>query len=224
MLRKCKYISVQSNKYEHHSKHTLFVLFVVINVEANLISMINSSNNVESRVIFSPFLDREWIERTIAQNDKDGDGGISLDEFIEMNIRGKNRQTKSAVEERKSQSDIIHEKARLAFNAYDRNRDGYLTKAEMKKTSKMMTEAQIDAVFEKYDKNKDGKLEFEEFKELMESNSRYKTNQKPKTSATSATSSSSTSSSNTSSEKASAPLTASSEQSSSSSKDLLEQE
>ena len=173
--------------------------------------------------IFFPLLDREWIERTIAQNDKDGDGGISLDEFIEMNIRGKNRQTKSAVEERKSQSDIIHEKARLAFNAYDRNRDGYLTKAEMKKTSKMMTEAQIDAVFEKYDKNKDGKLEFEEFKELMESNSRYKTNQKTKTSATSATSSSS-SSSNTSSEKASAPLTASSEQSSSSSKDLLEQE
>ena len=171
--------------------------------------------------LFFNFSDREWIERTIAQNDKDGDGGISLDEFIEMNIRGKNRQAKSAVEERKSQSDIIHEKARLAFNAYDRNRDGYLTKAEMKKTSKMMTEAQIDAVFEKYDKNKDGKLEFEEFKELMESNSRYKTNQKPKTSATS---SSSTSSSNTSSEKASAPLTASSEQSSSSSKDLLEQE
>ena len=79
-----------------------------------------------------------------------------MDEFIEMNIRGKNRQTKSAVEERKSQSDIIHEKARLAFNAYDRNRDGYLTKAEMKKTSKMMTEAQIDAVFEKYDKNDHG--------------------------------------------------------------------
>ena len=218
MLRKCKYISVQSNKFEHHSKYTLFV---VINVEANLISMINSSNNVESRVIFSPFLDREWIERTIAQNDKDGDGGISLDEFIEMNIRGKSRQTKSAVEERKSQSDIIHEKARLAFNAYDRNRDGYLTKAEMKKTSKMMTEAQIDAVFEKYDKNKDGKLEFEEFKELMESNSRYKTNQKSKTPTTT---SSSTLSSNTSSEKASASLTASTEQSSSSSKDPLGQE
>ncbi len=62
------------------------------------------------------------------------------------------------------------EKARLAFNAYDRNRDGYLTKAELKKTSKRMTDTQIDAVFEKYDKNKDGRLDFEEFKELMESN------------------------------------------------------
>ena len=66
----------------------------------------------------------------------------------------------------------IIEKAKLAFNAYDRNRDGYLTKAELRKTSKRMTDAQIDAVFEKYDKNKDGKLDFEEFKELMETNSK----------------------------------------------------
>ena len=42
----------------------------------------------------------------------------------------------------------------------------------MKRTSKSMTEAQVDAVFEKYDKNKDGRLDFEEFKELMSSNSK----------------------------------------------------
>lgn len=46
------------------------------------------------------------------------------------------------------------DKAKLAFNAYDRNRDGYLTKAELRKTSKKMTDKQIDAVFEKYDKDK----------------------------------------------------------------------
>ena len=89
-----------------------------------------------------------------------------------MNIsRGKHKRELSQA---KSQSDIVLEKARLAFNAYDRNRDGYLTKAEMKRTSKSMTDAQIDAVFEKYDRNKDGKLDFEEFKELMESNSKSK--------------------------------------------------
>ena len=121
------------------------------------------------------FSDREWIERTIAQNDKDGDGGISLDEFIEMNKVKLNKQKSD--HERKTQSNIVHEKARLAFNAYDRNRDGYLTKAEMKKTSKMMTEAQIDAVFDKYDKNKDGKLSFEEFKDLMESHNKEKRSQ-----------------------------------------------
>jgi Ca2+-binding EF-hand superfamily protein len=125
------------------------------------------------------YSDREWIERTIAQNDKDGDGGISLEEFIEMNIN-RNRSRNSTVShvERKSPNDILLEKARLAFNAYDRNRDGYLTKAELRKTSKNMTEAQIDAVFEKYDKNKDGRLDFEEFKDLMQSNTKSKRLQK----------------------------------------------
>ena len=91
-------------------------------------------------------------------------------------------------------SSDLHQKARLAFNAYDRfgvrrsrspflsnvllkiffhypirNRDGYLTKAELRKTSRKMTDAQIDAVFDKFDKNRDGRLDFEEFKELMES-------------------------------------------------------
>ena len=118
--------------------------------------------------------DREWIERTIAQNDKDGDGGISLEEFIEMNISRNKRQNaaKNPSDDRRSQADIVQEKARLAFNAYDRNRDGYLTKAELRKTSRKMTDAQIDAVFEKFDKNKDGRLDFDEFKELMESHKR----------------------------------------------------
>ena len=73
-----------------------------------------------------------------------------------------------------SAADNLHEKAKLAFNAYDRNRDGFLTKAELKKTSKKMTDAQIEAVFERFDRNKDGKLDFDEFKDLMESNRKQK--------------------------------------------------
>ena len=120
--------------------------------------------------------DREWIERTIARNDKDGDGGINLQEFIDMNIKGKlkNSLTNQSAGATAIGNTSIIEKAKLAFNAYDRNRDGYLTKAELRKTSKRMTDAQIDAVFEKYDKNKDGKLDFEEFKDLMENNSKNK--------------------------------------------------
>ena len=71
-----------------------------------------------------------------------------------MNISRHKRQKPVEEQQRKSHADVVQEKARLAFNAYDRNRDGYLTKAEMKKTSKSMTDAQIDAVFEKYDKNR----------------------------------------------------------------------
>ena len=83
---------------------------------------VNSKNSLK-------ISDREWIERTIAQNDKDGDGGISLEEFIEMNISRNKRQNPQISVDRRSQADILQEKAKLAFNAYDRNRDGYLTKA-----------------------------------------------------------------------------------------------
>ena len=65
-----------------------------------------------------------------AEDDKDGDGGISLEEFIEMNISRNKRQNPQISVDRRSQADILQEKAKLAFNAYDRNRDGYLTKAQ----------------------------------------------------------------------------------------------
>ena len=99
-----------------------------------------------------------------------------MQEFIEMNTKGKlrNSQTNQTGGATALGNVSIIEKAKLAFNAYDRNRDGYLTKAELRKTSKRMTDAQIDAVFDKYDKNKDGKLDFEEFKDLMENNSKGK--------------------------------------------------
>ena len=100
------------------------------------------------------FADREWIERTIARNDKDGDGGISLEEFIEMNTKSRLARAGSRASDAGIRATTTLDKAKLAFNAYDRNRDGYLTKAELRKTSKTMTDAQIDAVFEKYDKNK----------------------------------------------------------------------
>lgn len=117
-----------------------------------------------------------------------------------MNIsRGKHKRELSQA---KSQSDIVLEKARLAFNAYDRNRDGYLTKAEMKRTSKSMTDAQIDAVFEKYDRNKDGKLDFEEFKELMESNSKSKSSSQNRNNSNASEASSSSSSAKTPTETA----------------------
>uniref|UniRef100_A0A0K2UPX4 Calmodulinlike 3like [Oryctolagus cuniculus] n=1 Tax=Lepeophtheirus salmonis TaxID=72036 RepID=A0A0K2UPX4_LEPSM len=123
-------------------------------------------------------IDKEWIEKTIARNDKDGDGGISFSEFVEMNQRFKQRKGSHGSNPNLSAQHSINthpnieERARIAFNAYDRNREGFLTKSKLKKTSKNMTDAQIDAVFEKYDKNRDGRLNFDEFKGLMESNQR----------------------------------------------------
>nr|ACO15690.1 Calmodulin-related protein [Caligus clemensi] len=135
-------------------------------------------------------IDREWIDKLIAQNDKDGDGGISFPEFLEMNQRFKSQKTSHSTSNSSTStngsslnlsslnqsSTSVEERARIAFNAYDRNREGFLTKAKFKKTSKNMTDAQIDAVFEKYDRNGDGRLSFEEFKCLMLSNQRQQNN------------------------------------------------
>ena len=38
----------------------------------------------------------------------------------------------------------VDEKADLAFKAFDKNRDGYITKGEMLKTSKNLTKKQVD--------------------------------------------------------------------------------
>ena len=81
----------------------------------------------------------------------------------------KNRQAgASAASRSHAKAPTFVEKAKLAFNVYDLNRDGYLTKAELRKASLKMTGAQIDALFENYDKNNDGRLDFNEFKDLME--------------------------------------------------------
>ena len=52
---------------------------------------------------------------------------------------------------------VIKTKSQTAFKAYDQNRDGVVTKSEMKLMSGgRLSKAQIDACFEKNDKNKDG--------------------------------------------------------------------
>jgi len=91
--------------------------------------------------------------------DKDHDGKISKEEFV---------GGPSATERRKSGVGLDTDaKAELAFNVFDKNRDGYVTKNEMLKVSKNLTKEQVDAVFERNDGNQDGKLNLQEFQEFM---------------------------------------------------------
>ena len=60
----------------------------------------------------------------------------------------------------------VDDKTKWAFLFYDRNRDGYITKAEMSAVSKHLSKAQVDEIYKRIDANKDGKLSFEEFQEL----------------------------------------------------------
>ena len=61
-----------------------------------------------------------------------------------MNIRSRARNSAtSGSTSGLNREASVGERARLAFNVYDRNRDGYLTKSELRRTSKRMTEAQV---------------------------------------------------------------------------------
>lgn len=101
---------------------------------------------------------REEILRLIQMADKDNDGLISKEEFL--NNKSSNGFTKNnSTFKKESTSDV-------AFRIFDENRDGYVTKQEMRKTSKM-TKTQIDAVFKSNDIDQDGKLSREEFREFM---------------------------------------------------------
>ena len=50
-----------------------------------------------------------------------------------------------------------------AFRAMDRNKDGYITKGELKLAKKKMTMKEVDQVIKEYDIDQDGKLNYEEF-------------------------------------------------------------
>jgi len=55
----------------------------------------------------------------------------------------------------------IHSEA--AFKAMDRNKDGYITKGELKLAKKKMSMKEVDETIKDYDLDNDGKLNYEEF-------------------------------------------------------------
>ena len=66
---------------------------------------------------------------------------------------------------------IIYQYCRDAFDVYDINQDGSISKTELIKTLKIMgeeiTEDYAEIVMSKIDKDKDGKINFEEFKSFF---------------------------------------------------------
>ena len=65
-----------------------------------------------------------------------------------------------------------HEDARqqeeLAFEFYDKDGDGYITKAEIGKLSKSLTKEQIEKVFTRFDADGDGRISYAEFRKMMD--------------------------------------------------------
>lgn len=52
----------------------------------------------------------------------------------------------------------------ICSKAMDKNKDGYITKGELKLAKKNVGMKEIDNVIKKYDLDRDGKLNMEEFK------------------------------------------------------------
>lgn len=57
---------------------------------------------------------------------------------------------------------------RIAFDLYDKDKDGFVTKSEMEMVAKVtMSKKAIDVVFDHYDADKDGKLSYDEFCKMI---------------------------------------------------------
>ena len=64
-------------------------------------------------------------------------------------------------------NEVAQKQEELAFEFYDKDGDGYITKAEIGKLSKTLTKEQIDKVFTRFDSDGDGRISYAEFRKMM---------------------------------------------------------
>jgi len=91
----------------------------------------------------------EEFQEIMKIKDTDGDGTISIKEFLNTN------PTKN-------------KKSDLAFKLLDKDGDGWVSKAELLEASDTLTMEQVEAVFDRRDKDGDGLLSRHEFDKLFD--------------------------------------------------------
>ena len=64
--------------------------------------------------------------------------------------------------------EVACQQEELAFEFYDKDGDGYITKAEIGKLSKSLTKEQIEKVFTRFDADGDGRISYAEFRKMMD--------------------------------------------------------
>merc|ERR1711997_839581 len=85
---------------------------------------------------------KEEVRKIVSPLSKDKEGRIKIDDFLLQDIHSED-----------------------AFKAIDKNKDGFITKGELKLAKKSVGMDQINDVINQYDLNKDGKLSMAEFKQ-----------------------------------------------------------
>ncbi|XP_046844628.1 calmodulin-4-like [Xenia sp. Carnegie-2017] len=98
----------------------------------------------------------EVVKSLLSTHDKDENGVLTIDEFGTF---------------LKSDNSVNYKEVREAFDSFDENGDGYISRNElvlaMKKVGENLSEVEIDSMIRNADINKDGKVSFEEFKRMM---------------------------------------------------------
>ena len=82
------------------------------------------------------------VKKILSALPNDKDGRIKIEDFLHTDIHSED-----------------------AFKAMDKNKDGFITKGELKLAKKNVGMNQIEGVIKQYDLDKDGKLNMEEFRQ-----------------------------------------------------------
>jgi calmodulin len=112
----------------------------------------------------------EEVQKMVDAADKDGTGLLTEKEFIHSSATEDLSNEKSTDSDRLGAASGHKEtgkQAEIAFRLYDKDKDGYITKAEMEKLSKSLSKEQIDKVFARFDADGDGRLSYSEFRKMM---------------------------------------------------------
>jgi len=110
------------------------------------------------------------VQKMVDEADKDGTGLLTEKEFMQSSATEDLNKDKIA-EANRLHREASHKdtgkQAEIAFRLYDKDKDGFITKAEMEKLSKSLSKEQIDKVFARFDADGDGRLSYAEFKKMM---------------------------------------------------------
>lgn len=99
------------------------------------------------------------VQNMINEIDQNGDGMIDFDEFLAFLKRSYKKPDEVKMELKK------------AFQVFDLNKDGFISRAELQsvltKMGEKLTEKEVDEMMEKADKNGDGKIDYDEYVDTM---------------------------------------------------------